>query len=1584
MDAIVDTRRGLIDRAAELKDTEPNFARFVLATANATDPDDLSLYSPEIVEAMLRKTYSRLGKREGKSHLIFDFEAEKPVNAEILEIFSTDMPFIVDSVLAAIRARGGTIRLIAHPVLHLDPESYRLLDGPAPGATAESLLLIQLEPLPSAEARAALIAEIDGTLTEVGSVTRAWQPMLERLRKVRGEWGLHPPKAPASSVSEAAAFLGWLADHNFTFLGMRDYKLEGTGADAKFVPIAASGLGLLEDPELRFLRAGTDYVEMTDQHRQFITEPDPLMVTKANVRTRVHRRVYMDYIGIKLYGEGGAVTGELRVVGLFTSLALATSHTDVPLIRSKVSAVMRRSGYAPGSHAGKALMAALETYPRDELFQLDEDRLFEFAREIATLPERPRVRVLPRIDRFDNFVSILVYVPRDRYHSEVRERIGVYLAKVYQGRVSAYYPHFPEGELTRVHFIIGRDGGRTPQPRREELEAEVGQLILTFGDRLESAAGPAKNIVPWKAAFSAAYQSRSSAADALADIDVLSQLEGATSLALKLYARSDADGAYGLKVYHRERPIPLSDRVPMLENFGFRVIDERTYTVTPKDLPQSFIHDMVLDAAGITPADFAARAPLVEEAILAVWQSEAESDGLNALTLRAGLGWAEIAILRALLHYLTQVGVTWSRPYLVQVLTLHPDVATALVALFRALLDLGFTGNRDKAVGGAHETIATALEATASLDEDRIIRRLTNLVDAAVRTNAFQRDAAGSRRPALAIKFDSAKVDGLPEPKPFREIFVYSPRVEGLHLRFGPIARGGIRWSDRPEDFRTEVLGLVKAQQVKNAIIVPVGAKGAFVPRMLPPGADRDTTLKEGTACYIIFIQTLLDVTDNLDGDMVVPPPDVRRRDGDDPYLVVAADKGTASFSDTANAIATARGYWLGDAFASGGSNGYDHKKMGITARGAWEAIKRHFREMDRDIQTTPLSVAGVGDMSGDVFGNGMLLSPEIRLIAAFDHRDIFIDPVPNSATSLAERRRLFALPRSSWQDYDKALLSKGGGVYARSLKTVPLEAEARAALGLGADPVTPQEVMSAILRARVDLLWFGGIGTYLRADGETNTEVGDRANDAVRITGGNVAATVVGEGANLAVTQRARVEFALKGGRIDTDAIDNSAGVNASDIEVNVKIALASVVRAGQLDADGRNAFLAEMTDEVAALCLSNNYLQTLALSLAERPGVRALPDHRALIEHLEGRGLLNRPLEALPDDATLDAREAAQRGLTRPELATLLAYAKNAFYADLLAGSGPDDPHLGEELTRYFPKTLNQRFPEAVRTHRLRREVVATVLANQVINRGGPGFVVKMAGATSADAGQIAAAYTLARDAYGLERLYGEIDALDGTVSGDLQLGLYAEIGTLLERETLWLLRNADLTQPLGDLALHYAEGVTDLQGLLGSLLPEGIEKAVTARTEKFATGGVSAQLARRIAELEPLSFATDIVAVAARTQSPVAVAAGAFFGVLDLFGLGAIIEAGGRIALADRFDRMALDRALANLIRAQRDLTADVLGFARGDYNTRLAAWRASRPDAIDRAVAAVAGLTGGEMTVSRLSVAAGLLSDLARSA
>ena len=1565
MDQGVSSRSALLERASTLLAEDAGFSRFLAAAVLAADSEDLARQTPGRFESILRQSYGHVLAYEGDASKIIATPPREAGDPLVIDVISPDMPFIVDSALAALRAGGGTVQLFAHPVVRIANGTMHDRDG-----RALSVLHIHSDPVADIEA---VTSEIAATMAEVTRAVRDWQPMLERLRKAIGE--LNRLQLPHKD--EPLRFLDWLIEHNFTFLGMRDYRI----ADAGLEPVKGSGLGILRDDALKVLRSGATFVESTPQHTAFLASTEPLLVTKANLRARVHRRVHMDYVGIKIYGADGVATGELRIVGLFTAQALATPHTDVPIIRRKISDVMRKSGVDPLGHDGRALLSALDSYPRDELFQIGVEQLFEFSSVIAGLYDRPRVRVLPRIDRFDNFVSVLVYVPRDRYDGEARARITRYLAQVYDGRVSAYYPHFPEGELVRLHVIIGRVAGPTPRPSRAELEAHVDALTSNFGDMLAATAADPAAISDYRGAFSAAYQSRNSAQDAHEDISVLRGLGDGAGVAIRLRARTGADGSLGLKFYHRESAIPLSDRVPMLEAFGFRVIDERTYTIVPRDGVERYLHDMVLEPADGASFDVAARGAAVEQGLLAVWDGLAESDQLNALVTRTGLGWNDAALLRALSRYLRQIGISYSQRYIAAVLVTQSTAATALVALFNALHDPRET-DREAVAEAARETIVAALDAMASLDEDTIVRRFLNLIESSVRTNAFQRDGQGNRLPALAIKFNSHLVDGMVAPRPYREISVYSPRVEGVHLRFGAIARGGIRWSDRPEDFRTEVLGLVKAQQVKNAVIVPVGAKGGFVPKRLVAGMAREAFQAEGVASYTIFIGALLDVTDNLVEGALVPPNDVVRRDGDDPYLVVAADKGTASFSDTANAIAIARGFWLGDAFASGGSAGYDHKKMGITARGGWEAVKRHFREMDRDIQKEPFTVVGVGDMSGDVFGNGMLLSPEIALVAAFDHRDIFIDPHPDAAKGLAERQRLFALPRSSWQDYDKSLISAGGGVFPRSLKSIPLSPEMQAALGLSTNHATPAEVMTAILKAEVDLLWFGGIGTYVRSAQESDAEVGDRANDAIRITGSDVRAKVVGEGANLGVTQRGRIDYALKGGRINTDAIDNSAGVNSSDLEVNIKIAVAPLLADGTLTLEARNAFLVTMTGEVAALCLRNNYLQTLAISLAERSGLDELPDHRELIERLEARGLLDRGVEFLPGNAAMDARAAAGKALMRPELAVILAYAKLTLYADLLEGHAIDDGYLAGELYRYFPETLHTSYPDAVARHRLKREVIATVLANAMINRGGPAFVTEMTAATSASPGEVALAYAATRDVYGLTDLNTAIDQLDGLVAGATQLGLYAEVMELLRQESLWFLRNADVTQGLGELVERHAAGVAALKTMMTTALPASLGEGIARKVGELTAKGVPEVTAQRIAELPVLSYASDIVLVSERSGVTVADGATAFFGVFAAFDLWPVIEQGRGIVLSDRFDRMALDRALANLMRAQRDLTADVLKADGGAAANRLATWAAQRKAGIERTAAAVAELTQGSLTVSRLSVAAGLLADLAR--
>ncbi len=1166
----------------------------------------------------------------------------------------------------------------------------------------------------------------------------------------------------------------------------------------------------------------------------------------------------------------------------------------------------------------------LETYPRDELFQLDEDTLFQFALAVLQLDERPRVRVLPRHDRFDRFVSALVYVPRDRYGGQIRAAIGNYLAAAFKGRLSAYHPFFPEGPLVRVNYIIGRSDAEPANPDRASLERGVEAIVRSWTDGLREALLVANDPVRgrtlfarYRDAFPIDYQEVYSSAIAVGDVRVIEGLTPEHPLGVDFYRQGGAaPSRAGLKVFSHSRAISLSDRVPVLENMGFRVVDERTYHIKPADAADIWFHDMELESASGEAIDLAALEDRLEGCFLVVMAKRAESDGYNALVLATGLGWRDVALIRTISRFLRQIRVPYSQDYMWATLRKYPGIAAQIVSLFEARFDPHLEvpeherAAREGAIGAE---IEAALQAVESLDEDRILRHFVNAVSAAVRTNFYQLGRDGLVKDLIAIKFSSRKVDAMPLPRPLYEIFVYSPRVEAVHLRFGKVARGGIRWSDRPQDFRTEILGLVKAQNVKNAVIVPVGAKGGFVPKFLPAGGPREAIQAEGVATYKMFISTLLDITDNIGPGRagVIPPPGVVRRDSDDPYLVVAADKGTATFSDIANDLAIAHDFWLGDAFASGGSTGYDHKKIGITARGAWESVKRHFREMDVNIATTPFTVVGVGDMSGDVFGNGMLRETTTKLVAAFDHRDIFIDPDPDPERSFAERKRMFELPRSSWQDFDKSVISKGGGVYPRKAKDVRLSPEAQKLLGVG-EHLTPQELIRAILKAPVDLIFFGGIGTYVRASDETDESVGDRANDAVRVAGKDLRCRVIGEGANLGMTQRGRIEAAFRQIRLNTDAIDNSAGVNTSDMEVNIKIALSIPVRDGRLTMDARNALLAEMTDEVAHLVLRNNYLQTLALSLAERRGLEDFGFLQRLIQTLEARGLLDRAVEYLPDDMQLAERRRRSEPFTRPELSVLLAYAKLTLYDDLLESAVPDDPYLARELARYFPKPIAARYPDALEHHRLRREIIATHLANSMINRGGPSLMVRIADQTGAVPASIAAAFAAVRDSYGMTALNGAIDELDNRISGKLQLELYAAVQDLLLDRIIWFLRNVDLSKGLADVVAHYRDGIAAVSAALDDALSQNFRDVCAARRQELTTAGVPDDLAASIANLRALTAAPDIVLVADRTGKPISEVAATYFAAGTFFRLDRIANATGNIPIADYFDRLALDRA------------------------------------------------------------------------
>ncbi|WP_029353499.1 NAD-glutamate dehydrogenase [Bosea sp. 117] len=1576
--------------------------------------EDVRLYSAHELAELARAAFAHLKRRTTRGADIRVFlpepaDGERLGEVTVIEILNDDMPFLLDSAMAELNAQGLVASLVVHPILKVERDAAGTLHGLADTdagpadraqdarARRESLIHIHVARIEDEGRRETIAAALGEVMREVRSAVDAWQPMMRQVTQAVEE--LRAAPGPADEVSEAVAFLEWLLAGNFTFLGCRHYDIAvpaGERADlGSFVRRMDDALGLLADSEFRLFRRPADPEGVSVDLSDVLGEPSPLIVTKSRTLSRVHRRAWMDVVVVKRYDEAGRIVGGLCIAGLFTVTAYTSSARTIPLLRRKVADVLARAGFAPESHSGRALVKVLESYPRDDLFQVDPPTLYHFALAILQLDEHPRVRVLSLRERFDRFVSVLVFVPRDRYDSSVRERIGAYLAASYGGRLTSFRPLFMEGPLTRVHFNIERMSEQAPDVPRAELEAQVSAIIRTWDDGLSRAIGlvyppdqAAALRLRYASAFPAGYQDGYPPEGALADMRLIERLGDAKPVAVDFHRPPGLDrpdrSRVALKVLSYKVPRPLSERVPLLEAMGFVVVDERTFTVKPAGGAPVYVHDMVLGRRGEGEIALDVLESRLHACLMAVLTGTAESDGFNALVLNAGLGWRDVALIRTLARYLRQVGVPYSQDYLWATLNAHPAIAEKLVALFHARFELGPDEGRAERQATIRAEIETALADVQSLDEDRMLRRFANLIEAALRTNFFQNGPDGHPKGAIAVKFASGEVEGLPLPHPLFEIFVYSPRVEGVHLRFGRVARGGLRWSDRPQDFRTEVLGLVKAQQVKNAVIVPVGAKGGFVPKQLPAG-PREAIQAEGIEAYKLFVGSLLDLTDDIEGAEIVHPSEVVRHDADDPYLVVAADKGTATFSDIANGLSQARGFWLDDAFASGGSVGYDHKGMGITARGAWEAVKRHFREMDVDIRVTPFTVVGVGDMSGDVFGNGMLLEDTIKLVAAFDHRDIFLDPNPDPVASLAERRRLFNLPRSSWQDYDKALISEGGGVFSRAAKSIPLSPQVRAALGFDKASASPAEVMSAILRAPADLLWFGGIGTYIRWSGETDAQVGDRANDAIRIAATEVRAKVIGEGANLGVTQRGRIEAARRGVRLNTDAIDNSAGVNTSDVEVNIKIALGKPYRDGRLDAEARAALLAGMTDEVAVLVLRNNYLQTLALSLAERRALDELGFHQRLMANLESRGLLDRAVEFLPSDVELTERRGRGEALTRPELAVLLAYAKLTAHSDLLDSDVPDDPYLAHELKAYFPLELNDRFPDGVDGHRLRRDIIATQLCNAMINHGGPAFLTRLADETGADAGSIAKAFAATRDGFDVEGLNRSIDALDGKVRGAVQLELYAAVQELVLDRTVWFLRNVDLKRSLDELVAHYAAGVAPvvdtLRGVVRDLLPEETRAQNQARVTGWTQAGVPEELARRIAMLPAVENSTDIVMIADRAGASISDVAATFFAVALSFRLDHILGPARALSVPDYYDRLALERAIASFEIAVRRLTAEVLaGFGPGAAGVE--GWAQARGAEVERARNAVHEIAGSGLSVSKLSVAASLLGDLVK--
>ncbi len=1398
----------------------------------------------------------------------------------VVEIVNDDMPFLVDSVAMELNRHGFGIHLAIHPIFAVRRDAEGRLTGigkrgeAAPGSPPESFMHVQIDRQSDPQLLDELERDLERILGDVRRAVEDWQAMRGNVASVHADLKPAAVHLPAAELAEIEAFLDWLVDDHFTFLGYAAYALEGDGESALLRRQSKSGLGILRADEDG--APSKSFLAMPLAARLRAIEPLPaIAITKANTKSTVHRATYLDFIGVKRYAADGRVTGEHRIMGLFTSAAYNRSPRSIPLLRQKFDAIVAQAGHPPASHAGKALVNILETYPRDELFQADQATLFQITTQILHLQDRQHIRLFLRRDAFERFVSCLIYIPRERYNTTVRERLQGLLMEAFAGSDSEFQAQVSEAMLARILVIVRTPDGIPADVDIELLERQIAELAQTWADRLHTALIEASGeeegnrlFREFGPAFPVGYQERMAPRAAVPDTQLMDRLQrqGKQALGMSLYRKlEDRPEIVRFKLIRPDLPLFLSDALPILENMGLRILYEEPHRIRTGSQAVFAMHDFSMAITNSHAVDVDAIREAFQDAFERTWSGAVENDGFNRLVLAAGLAAADIVVLRAYCKYILQLGSPFSQSYIEDTLTSNTGLAAELVALFDTRFDPGFAGDRAAAAAAVERRILEGLEGVAILDEDRILRRYLGLIKATLRTNAFQRDAAGRAKPYLSFKFDPALVPNMPLPRPAFEIFVYSPLVEGVHLRGGKVARGGLRWSDRREDFRTEVLGLMKAQMVKNGVIVPVGAKGGFFVKRPPDTAERQAVVDEAIRCYRTFLSGLLDITDNQVQGAVVPPGDVVRYDDDDPYLVVAADKGTATFSDIANDVSRSYGFWLDDAFASGGSAGYDHKGMGITAKGAWESVKRHFRELGMDPAVDPFTVIGIGDMSGDVFGNGMLLSDKIRLLAAFDHRDILLDPDPDPAVSFRERQRLFALPRSSWQDYDKALLSPGGQIVSRKAKSITVSPEVKAALGLDRDTWAPIELINAILKAPVDLWWNGGIGTYVKASHETHHDAQDRANDSLRIDARELRCRVLAEGGNLGMTQGARIEASLNGVRLNTDFIDNSAGVDCSDHEVNIKILLGEVVAAGDLTMKQRDQLLALMTDEVAALCLRNNTLQNLALSLVEARAGDVVEAQARLMRKLERAGRLNREIEELPDDAALAERRRGGRGLTRPEAAVLLAYAKTTLYTDLLATDLPDRPYFAADLAKYFPRPLRRRFPAEIARHRLRREIIATWLANSVVNRGLDIFVTELEDETGAALGDICLGYVITRDAFALLPLWAAIEDMPREVPAALQIDMLNAARETLARGTRWFLAHTPRPIRIGKTVAAFAPAITRLQAALAETLSPNQATVLAGTTAAHVEAGVDRELARRVAALPYLLAACDIVTVA-----------------------------------------------------------------------------------------------------------------------
>jgi glutamate dehydrogenase len=1518
----------------------------------------------------------------------------------VVEIVTDDMPFLVDSVTMSLSRSERALHLVIHPqllvqrdvagnLIHLlkgDAERYGDTDEP-PDVVRESWMHVEIDRETDRDELASIEADLVSVLRDVREAVEDWHKMRAKAEEIIAQLAEDPPPLDEEEITETAELLTWLADDHFTFLGYREYSLVTIDGEDALRAVPGTGLGILRSDQ----DMSASFGKLPPKVREKAREKQLLIITKANSRATVHRPAYLDYVGVKQFDEHGEVVGERRFLGLFSSAAYTESVTRIPVLRRKASEVVAYSGFNPMSHSGKALMDVLETYPRDELFQTPVDELLPITDALMHLKERRQLRLFVRHDIYGRYLSCLVYLPRDRYTTQVRERIMAILMRTFHGRSIDYTARVSESVLARLHFVVRTDPEYAlADVSLAELEHKLAEAARSWSDDFVQAVHDlmgeeeaSRLIKAYGDAFPEAYKEDFAARTAAIDLRRLEDIPVADGIALSLYEPVDAPPEHRrLKVYRTGGPLSLSTVLPLLSRMGVEVIDERPYEIDPVDRPVSHIYDFGLAFSRRFPEECRG---LFQDAFLAVWRGHVESDGFNRLVLAAALTWRQVSVLRAYAKYLRQGGTTFSQDYIEDALVANVSIARLLVELFEARFDPGRSGDiaadseaRIAKVDAVEHRLEHELDEVSSLDHDRILRSYLTLIRATLRTNFFQLGADGPMKDYVSFKLEPTQIPDLPEPRPAYEIYVYSPRFEGVHLRFGAVARGGLRWSDRREDFRTEVLGLVKAQMVKNAVIVPVGAKGGFVCKQLPdPAVDREAWQAEGVACYTQFISGLLDVTDNLVHGQTVPPSRVVRHDGDDSYLVVAADKGTAAFSDIANGVAQDYGFWLGDAFASGGSVGYDHKAMGITARGAWESVRRHFREMGVDCQNEDFTCVGVGDMSGDVFGNGMLLSHHTRLVAAFDHRHIFLDPNPDAAMSYDERRRLFDLPRSSWADYDESKISEGGGVYSRSLKSVPISPQVREALGLepGVTKLAPSDLMRAILLAPVDLFWNGGIGTYVKAAQETQAQVGDKANDAIRVDGGELRCRCVGEGGNLGFTQLGRIEYALNGGRINTDFIDNSAGVDTSDHEVNIKILLDGVVADGDLTHKQRNALLAKMTDDVAALVLEDNYGQNIALAEASAQARPLLHVHEDWMRRLEKAGLLDRELEFLPTSKQMTQRRAEGRGLTEPELSVLLAYTKIVLSYEVLDSNLPDDPFMRGQLFSYFPSAMQHGYRRQMDSHPLRREIIATQIVNDVVNTAGITFFHRISQETGSTAEELLRAHLVVREIFGSEALFEQIDGLDNQIAADVQTGMRLQVRTLLERASRWLVTNRRHPMDSEATVDHFGTAVQTVVAALPGILTGGELELFEQRRKALLEVDVPDDLASVVASMPPAYSVLGIVETAKRDDVDPLEVARVHFAVGERLGIGALVQRILALPRDDRWQTMARAALRDDLHSVHAQITAEVLKHtdAGDDPEQRIKRWSESEGVLLGRAAATLEEIWADESPdLARLSV------------